>query len=125
MKMTASQTPPAAVQGRQRDYNGKICPSQSKAAENSKSDLVRGVGVQAGGGLIKEEHSGVGDKRNADVDTLALPACHAQTAQLAPNFRTDKTISWTITLLHTAAEIGKELSLTWLQAEPLTVTRES
>lgn len=37
--------------------------------------LVGGEGVEAGGGLVHEEHLGVGHQRNADVGALALPTC--------------------------------------------------
>ena len=38
--------------------------------------LMGSVGVQAGGGLIQEEHSGVGDQRNANVGSLGLQGTH-------------------------------------------------
>ena len=34
--------------------------------------LVRGVGVQAGGRLVQEQHARVGDQRNANVGPLGL-----------------------------------------------------
>ena len=36
------------------------------------TDLIRCVGVQAGGGLVQEEHPGVGDHGNCDVGALGL-----------------------------------------------------
>ena len=37
-----------------------------------KHHLMGSVGVQARGGLIQEEHPGVGDQRNANVGSLCL-----------------------------------------------------
>ena len=38
-------------------------------------NLMRGVGVEAGGGLVQEDESWIAEQRYADVAPLGLPAC--------------------------------------------------
>ena len=42
-------------------------------------DLVRGVGVEAGGGLIQEDEPRVAEQRYSNVAPLGLPACRPAT----------------------------------------------